>query len=104
MYNVQLADIILVPIGSKTEDGFYEGTRAAKVIKLLPTPGYFKIRFLNNDFEEYGSEKGVKRNSNDVMKNFGFQNDKRKIKNLVTLFRGDYHINKRRTRLGSNKQ
>ena len=104
MYNVQLADIILVPVGSKAEDGFYEGTRAAKVIKLLPTPGHFKIRFLNNEFEEYGSENGVKRNSNDVIKNFGFQSDKNKISKLISFFKYEYHLNKKRVRLGSDSK
>lgn len=95
--NFNLADIILVPLGAKNSDGFYERTRLAKIIKILSND-FFKIRFLNNNFEEYGSEKGVKRNSNDIMKNFGFQTDKKRIKYLVSYFKSYYHLYKKRAR------
>tara|TARA_R100000458_G_scaffold11349_1_gene9149 strand:- start:40 stop:339 length:300 start_codon:yes stop_codon:yes gene_type:complete len=87
---VILGDVVLVGYGT----GNFPKLRLARVIKLLPWPsGYnhkFRIRFIKSGVTEYGSERGVVRYEQDVIKNFGSQNCKFTLDKLVKQFKKDF--------------
>jgi hypothetical protein len=91
---IMLGDVILVGYGC----GDYPKLRVARVIKLLP--GFavnqkFKIRFIQSGVTEYGSEKGVVRYKNDIIKNFGSQNCKFTLERLVKQFKKEFRAKER---------
>ena len=92
---IMLGDVILVGYGC----GDYPKLRVARVIKTLPWPsGYvdkFRIRFIQSGVTEYGSEKGVVRYKNDIIKNFGSQNCKFTLEKLVKQFKKEFRAKER---------
>ncbi len=92
---IMLGDVILVGYGC----GDYPKLRVARIIKILSHQvGFnnkFRIRFIKSGVTEYGSERGVVRYKNDIIKNFGSQNCKFTLEKLVKQFKKEFRAKER---------
>ena len=94
---ITLGDVILVGYGS----GDYPKLRLARIIKLLPSFAInqkFRIRFIKSGVTEYGSERGVVRYKNDIIKNFGSQNCKFTLEKLVKQFKKEFREQEKKSK------
>ena len=87
---ITLGDVVLVGYGY----GKYPKLRVARIIKVYPYQvglnNKFRIRFIQSGVTEYGSEKGVVRYKNNIIKNFGSQNCKFTLEKLVKQFKKEF--------------